>query len=76
MAGSPQQPTDPVGSVSPPPPPPPDWCVECILPDGNHIITTVLNCEALGGTQFGSPFPCDQAEARRQQMASRQQSRS
>jgi hypothetical protein len=69
MAIPPQSgPTDSV-----PPPPDPDQCVECLLPGGMHIITTVLNCQASGGTPVGPSFPCDEAEARRKVLESQQQ---
>lgn len=54
-------------------PPPPDSCVECLLPGGLHIITTVLDCEAEGGTPIGEPFPCSESEARRKELESRQE---
>jgi len=59
-----------------PAPTPTDECVECVRPDGSHFITTVLNCEAIGGTPFGSPFPCTESDQRSRELEGRQNSES
>lgn len=56
----------------PAPPPPPELCTECVGPGGNHYITTIAGCKADGGTPIGEPFACTESEARRQQLAERQ----
>ena len=45
------------------PPPLPELCTECVHPaDGHHFFSTVSECQAIGGTLFGDPFPCPETE--------------
>jgi hypothetical protein len=45
------------------PPPLPEMCTECVHPaDGHHFFSTVSECQAIGGTLVGDPFPCPETE--------------
>lgn len=46
------------GTAHPANQPPPDLCTDCELPGGPHVITTIEDCQARGGTPWGTPFPC------------------
>jgi hypothetical protein len=53
------------------PPPPPEMCTECIHPDGHHFFATVEECQQIGGTPTGLPFPCPVTAVERQLLASK-----